>query len=332
MNRNDFLKGMAAAGLGMALPGRAMARRTPSTRNEPSRVGVIGLDTSHAPAFTRLINNTEGARFRVTTAYPYGSRTIESSYSRIPQYIDDMKQMGVEIVDSIDALLQQVEVVLLLTNDGNPRLEQALQVMEAGKLMYVDKPVAASLRDTIAMMRASERYGLPFFSSSGLRYVENIQSVRHQNAAGTVLGADAFGPAFREPSHPDLFWYGIHGVEILFTVLGTGCQQVQRFETPNADIVTGLWEQDRTGVMRGIIEGRTGYGGMAYGTEAIVPLGPFAGYGMLAEYILEFFETGRSPIHVGETLEIYAFMEAADESKRRGGQPVSIQEVIAMNQ
>jgi hypothetical protein len=29
-----------------------------------------------------------------------------------------------------------------------------------------------------------------------------------------------------------------------------------------------------------------------------------------------------------ETLDIYAFMEAADESKRRGGAPVSVAEVM----
>jgi hypothetical protein len=41
------------------------------------------------------------------------------------------------------------------------------------------------------------------------------------------------------------------------------------------------------------------------------------------------FRTGQSPVAADETLELYAFMEAADESKRRGGAPVELKEVLA---
>jgi hypothetical protein len=332
LNRKDFIKTVSVAGFGLSLAGSQSFARS-NRQEEPARIGIIGLDTSHSIAFTDIINDPDGgpefSGFSVTAAYPYGSRTIESSYSRIPGYIEDIKERGVDVVDSIDELLARVDVVLLETNDGHPRLEQALQVMETGKRMFIDKPVSGSLRDTIAIIEASKEYNSPIFSSSSLRYIDHALEVRHENRIGRVMGADVFSPATIEESHPDLFWYGIHGVEILFTVMGTGCRSVRRKKTEGTDIVVGQWEDDRLGTFRGIRDGRSGYGGTAFGSDEILPLGPYSGYRPLVTGILEFFRTGVTPVSLEETLEIYAFMEAADESIRQNGNSVDIDEVIA---
>lgn len=232
-------------------------------------------------------------------------------------------------MDSIDELLDQVDVVLLETNDGHPRLRQALQVMKTGKRMFIDKPVAASLKDTIAIMKASEKYNSPIFSSSSLRYINHAQAVRYENKIGRIAGADVYSTATIDPTLPDLFWYGIHGVEILFTVMGTGCRTVTRMKTESTDIVVGKWKDNRLGTFRGIREGRSGFGGTAYGSDEIVILGPYTGYRPLVVEILEFFRTGETPVSFEETLEIYAFMEAADESNRQEGTSINLNEVIA---
>ena len=73
------------------------------------RIGIIGLDTSHAPAFAKLFNaeNTNPALsgFKVVAAYPQGSKDIKSSIDRIPDYIKQVQEVGVEVVDSIKKLL-----------------------------------------------------------------------------------------------------------------------------------------------------------------------------------------------------------------------------------
>lgn len=328
-NRRSFLKSMAAAGVGLATAGSPFLSKAKSTQS-PTPVGIIGLDTSHSPAFTDIINNSPDITdFKVVAAYPHGSRTIESSYSRIPEYTEQVKEMGVEIVDSIDELLGRVDVVLLETNDGHPHLEQALPVLEAGKRLFIDKPIAGSLEDTIAIMEASKKTNTPIFSSSSLRYIEKAQAVRHENLIGDVLGADTYSPAVLEESHPDLFWYGIHGVEILYTVLGTGCEFVERVSSQDTDIVTGKWKDGRLGTFRGTRSGPHSYGGRAFGSEEIIDLGTYEGYEPLLLKVLEFFRTGKSPVSIDETLEIYAFMEAADESKRRGGESVTIEEILS---
>ncbi|MEX2594555.1 MAG: Gfo/Idh/MocA family oxidoreductase [Anditalea sp.] len=326
LNRRDFIKTTAATGLGLSIAGSVFAGNyRPETGK---RVGIIGLDTSHSIAFTKALNADQPAPefrgYKVVAAYPYGSKEIRSSADRIPGYIEDMKKFDVSIVGSIQELLEEVDVVLLETNDGRLHLEQALQVFKAGKRMFIDKPIAASLSDAVAIFEASEKYNIPVFSASSLRYIKGANDLDKS----TVIGADTYSPATYEESHPDLFWYGVHGVESLFTVMGTGCEEVVRITTPDTDVVVGTWEGGRVGTFRGTRSGKSGYGGTVHTASGTLPLGPYGGYEPLLVEIIKYFETGQVPVNPEETLEIFAFMEAADESKRNGGSPVNMQEVL----
>lgn len=295
---------------------------------EEIKIGIIGLDTSHVTAFTKVFNDptAEGdlAACRVVAAYPKGSPDIESSTSRIPRYTEEMKKMGVEIVPSIEALLARVDAICLETNDGRPHLEQVLPVLKAKKRVFIDKPIAGSLADAVAIFAASERFGVPLFSASALRFSPQNQAVC-KGSVGKVVRAEAGSPATIEKTHPDLFWYGIHGVESLFTVMGTGCASVVRSTTSAGKIrVEGKWGGGRTGVF----EERKGYGGTAKGERGEAEIGKYEGYKPLVVEIARYFRTGEVPVSPEETLEIYAFMEAADESKRQGGKAVTLESVL----
>lgn len=295
---------------------------------EEMKIGIIGLDTSHAIAFAKDINGTEDKPglegFRVVAAYPKGSPDIESSVKRVPEYTKTIEGMGIEIVPSIDGLLTKVDCVLLETNDGRPHLEQLLPVLAAGKPVFIDKPIAGSLRDAVAIFVAAEKAGVPVFSSSSLRYGKDTQAVRG-GALGEVSYCETQSPCSLEATHPDLFWYGIHGCESLFTVMGTGCETVERREKDGKIVVEGTWAGGRKGIYR---EGK-GYGGLARGEKGESSVGSYDGYRPLVDEILEFFRTGDSPVDDAETIELYAFMEAADESKRQGGKPVKVADVLA---
>lgn len=324
-NRRDFLKATAATGIGLSIGSNLFAG---DNSKGGKKVGIIGLDTSHSIAFTKLLNNAadtdEFGGYKVVAAYPHGSKDIESSVSRIPRYTKQVKEYGVEIVDSIKKLLKKVDVVLLETNDGRLHLEQALPVLKAGKRMFIDKPVAASLKDAVAIYKAAEDYNVPIFSASSLRYIKGIENVDREK----VLGADTFSPAKLEKTHPDFFWYGIHGVETLFTVMGTGCKNVVRVNTEDTDVVVGTWEDGRIGTFRGTRSGKHDYGGTVFSEDGKIILGPYAGYKPLLLDIITYFETGAVPVTPEETLEIFTFMEAADESKRQGGASVNLESVF----
>ena len=312
------------------------AALTPAlTQAQNIRAGIIGLDTSHAIAFTKLLNAKtpqppELMGVRVVAAYPQGSKDIESSTKRVPELTQQVKDQGVEIVSSISDLLDKVDVVFLESNDGRPHLEQVLPCLEAGKPTFIDKPIAGTLADAIRIFEAAAKTHTPIFSSSSLRFGKNTQAVR-QGSIGKVITADTRSPASLEPTHPDLFWYGIHGVESLFTTMGTGCLSVKRGTTDDGKIqVTGTWDGNRTGIFRESSDTRKGYAGTATNAEGkSAEVGGFDGYQPLLNQIIHFFRTGVAPVTPEETLEIYAFMEAADESKRRNGAEVSLADVMA---
>lgn len=333
---------MATGVIGVSALGAASAFEI-KTNRPVTRIGIIGLDTSQAVMILSHINNIPGPGydvvqplwdndfegFKVTAAYPYGSRNIESSVKQIPLYVAKMKENGIKLVDSIDELLKEVDAVMLMTFDGHPRLDQATEVLKAGKPLFINKPFAASLKDVVAIMDASKTYNTPIFSSSPTRYLKGAQAALN-GEIGEVLGADSYSGAPLEPSHPDFYWYGIHGVEILFTMMGKNCKTVQRKSTANTDIVIGTWDSDRLGTYRGIRKGKVTHSGVAYGEKEILSAGSFndVGHRPLVKDVLKFFSTGISPVSMEETLAIHVFMEAADESKRLGGLPVSMDAVL----
>jgi predicted dehydrogenase len=310
----------------------------------PLRIGLIGLDTSHVVQFTSMLNDPSHpdhvAGGRVVAAFKGGSPDVEASATRIERFTSEVtKKWGVELVDSIEALCLKVDAVMLTSVDGRQHLAQARPVFAARKRVFIDKPLAGSFEDAQEIARLSRESGTPFFSTSSLRFQPELQATRNSPELGEVLGASTHGPCPIQTYVPDLFWYGIHTVEMLYTLMGPGVETVTRVHTADTDVVVGRWKDGRVGVMRGHRTGPQTYGAVAYGRKAILSFGaprPDAAkepslppYPALLNAALAFFRTGIPPVSPEETLEIMAFMEAADLSKSRQGAPVVLAEVIA---
>lgn len=296
------------------------------------RLGIIGTDTSHVPAFVKLFNdpNAEGdyQKFQVVGAYKGGMPDNESSWSRKDGYANDIAPLGVKVYDTIEEMLANVDGVLIESVDGRPHLEFAKPVIAAGKPFFVDKPMAGNLWEVLEIFRLAEEKNVPFFSASSLRYSEGMRRVREDSPFGETHGVDAWSPCHLNEFHPDFYWYGIHGVETLFTMMGPGCVSVSRTSTPNYDVAVGVWENGKIGVFRGQRAGAQPYGGMVFGSKGADLAGKYDGYKPLCDEICKFFLTGKTPIEPRETLEIMAFMTAADVSKTLNGQHVTLESVI----
>ncbi|HVE39360.1 MAG TPA: Gfo/Idh/MocA family oxidoreductase [Planctomycetota bacterium] len=304
-------------------------------QEEPIKVGIIGLDTSHVVAFTQLLNDPKNPNHvpgaKVVCAFKGGSPDVESSASRVEGFTKTLQEKwGVEIVDSIEKLCTKVDCVLLESVDGRPHLEQARPVFAAKKKVFIDKPLAGSLKDGREIARLSKESGTPFFSASSIRFYETILKTKEDPDLGKILGCESFGHFSTEPHHPDLFWYGVHAVEGLFTVMGPGCESVTRVEAGDTMVVVGKWKGGRIGTFRGMKKGGKEYGVTIFGEKAersSLALKGKNGYANLVVEIVKFFKTGTPPVSVDEMIEVLAFMEAADVSKAKGGAEVRLDEL-----
>ena len=297
------------------------------------KIGIIGTDTSHVIAFTRVINDATLPEHvpggKVVAAYKGGSPDVQSSATRVDKFARQLQEeFGVKLVDSIPALCKQVDAVLLESVDGRPHLEQVKPVFAAGLPVFVDKPIAGNLDDCIEIFRLAKAHHVPCFSSSAYRFYDSMRTLQQTNV-GTIRGAISYGPCHLEPHHPDLFWYGIHPTEALFTIMGPEIKQVTRVSTPDTDVVTGIWDQGRVGTLRGLRNAFGPHKVIVFGTKKVAMQDSGGdSYVPLVREIMKFFHTGKPPVSARETIAIYAFMEAADESKRQGGVPVSIDAVL----
>lgn len=297
------------------------------------RVGIIGLDTSHVIAFTKALNVTTNKDHvpgaKVVAAFKSFSPDIPSSADRVEGYTKQItEQFGVKLVNSVEELCQQVDVVMLENVDGRPHLELAKPVIKAGKRLFIDKPVAGSLKDTLEIFRLAKEAGVPVFTASAYRYYDSMIELK-KAPVGDVVSAISYGPAHLEKTHPDLFWYGIHPTEALFTVMGTGCESVTRTATPENDVVVGLWNGGRVGTLQGLRGKATPHKVTVFGSKGMAEQKAGSdSYAPLLKEVVKFFQTGISPVPPEETIEMFAFMEAADESKRQGGKPVRLSNVI----
>ncbi len=304
----------------------------PLMAQEEIRIGIVGLDTSHSEQFTLRLNDPANPNHipgaRVVVAYPGGSPDIEESKARIDGFTAAVRdKFGVRIVGTVTEAVKDVDAVLLLSLEGRPRLEQMKTIITAGKPVFMDKPVASSLKDVVEIYKLAATTQVPVFSASAVRWYPGVLDVA--NAEKTPAhGVISYGPAHVLPHHPDLFFYGIHPTEALFTVMGSGCLSVTRTTTEAESVVTGLWSGDRIGTLVAIHEGAKAYKLIRFGDTLVSEQKSEGDYTPMLREIIKFFQTRQPPVSPKQTLEIYAFMEAAEESKRQGGKRVMLRDVM----
>ncbi len=294
------------------------------------RVGLVDFDTSHVVAFTQRLNHVGVAEdqwvngAKVVMGCP---GTSDISPERIPGYVAQLKEYGVEIVDKPEDMIGKIDAVCIESQGGTPHLQRAKPFIEAGLPVFVDKPFTCSLADAKTLFELAAKNNVPLFSSSSLRYALEVQEVKAQEAElGKVIGADAYSPASLHPLNPGLFHYGIHGVETLFALMGPGCQAVQCVDTEGTTVVTGLWKDGRIGTMRGTRKGAHSYGFTAFCEKRVVvkPINAAYIYRELLKVIVKMFETKRAPLDPQETIEIVAFIESAIESANNHGGRITL--------
>lgn len=296
------------------------------------RVGYVGLDSSHCTAFTDLFRSLpvkDRQCVRVTAAFPGGSDDFPMSRDRVAGFTVEMQRRGVIIVSSIDELLSCVDAVIVGGVDGRQHLEHSRQTFGHGKPVFVDKPLAHTLTDALAIVELGRRTHTSWFSSSALRYQPVLGEIR-ATLNDDIRGCDVFGPVKAAIGHDELAWYGIHSIEAIFSLLGPRCERVSFIRTESTDLVTSVWDDGRIATFRGLREslGYTQYGLTVIGKDQVVQRPLTWDYDGLVAEIAEFFRTEVVPVSNTETLRIMAFIAATEQSLIQGGGPLALDDVI----
>lgn len=320
-----------------------------ASAQEPVRVGVLGLDNYQAVAYAQLFNNPKAgpelSGVRVVTAFPdAASEDIAESVDALPKWKKQITAFDVRIVDSLDELLRSCDAVMIMSLDGRKHLAQATAVLNAGKRLYIGRPLAASMSDAVAIARVAERTKTPCWTSSQHRFSPGFIGMRNHPEVGKVLGCDVYGGCPTEPHHAEFFWHAVHSIETLYTIMGAGCETVRCTSTPFAEDITGVWADGRVGTYRGIKKGAIKYSATVFGDKGVSVAGiyghgvpvkgvvptndKYMGYEGIAIEMGKFFKGGAAPVIMDETLEIFAFMEAAHESKRQNGAVVRVADIL----
>ncbi|MEM2756500.1 MAG: Gfo/Idh/MocA family oxidoreductase [Candidatus Bathyarchaeia archaeon] len=299
------------------------------------KVGIIGFDSSHAVEFTKRLNHVDiseehwvyGAK--VIMGYP-GRPSSFADSGTITQRIQLLKEFGVEIVDSAEEMIGKVDAIMLEQQEGGLHLEVAKPFIEEGIPLFIDKPFTCSVADAKKIFELAHSYDTPVFSSSSLRYALEVQDLKSRGDLGEVLGAETYSPAILHPRNPGLFNYGIHGVEMLYAIMGIGCESVRCFHKGQWDVAIGIWCDERIGVFRGMRRGPHNYGFTAFCEKAIVSssIDTRYIYRELLKKVVEMFQNRRMPINPEETIEIIAFLEASLKSAIENSKEVCLSELI----
>jgi predicted dehydrogenase len=298
-----------------------------STVEQPLRLGVIGMDTSHVVAFADLLHDTshrdhvEGAR--IVAGYPGGSPDFEFSMSRVRRFAGEMQaKHPIQMVSEVEELRDLCEAVLLLSIDGRRHLREFRQIIGWEKPVFIDKPLAVSSDEARKIVEMAAENRVRVTTSSALRFSEAFQRTLRDEEGGAVTGGDFYGPLGFQDIAPGYFWYGIHTAEMLFATLGPGCCEVRAFRTPDHDVVVGCWKDGRLGTIRGSRTGASQFGGTIHRETRSTAFSdaestrPY--YAGLLRSVVSFFKGGANPVPPEESLEIIRFLEAANESAEKG--------------
>lgn len=291
------------------------------------KIGLIGLDTSHVEAFTRILNDDKhpghisGAK--VVVAYPGGSKDIPLSNDRVAGFTKKLQdEFAVKIVDSPKAVAEACDLLFIETIDGRVHMDMLRQTIQCKRPTFIDKPLCNSSSEAREMFRMAREAGIPLMSCSSLRFSETLTAALADQQHGAIVGCDAFGPCSELPTPPGLFWYGIHTLEPIYRVMGTGCVEVQATRNADGEVIVGTWSDGRMASLRGMRKGHSKFGMTVHREKGFQQMDLAGGkrqlYEVMLEAILNSLPAGKSGVPEEQTLELIRFMEAANESRLNG--------------
>lgn len=296
------------------------------------RLGIVGLDTSHCLAFTRILNDpdqpddqrVDGAR----VTHAWGAEAKPGEEATIAERRAELtERWGVRMVGRPASLVGKVDSVLLLSVDGSTHVSQARPFLAREIPLFIDKPFTNSVAQARALVKLVRASSAPVMSCSALRWAEEVTATRSEFATiGEPIGGCFCGPGSHKPGIPGSFFYGIHAAEMMQAVMGPGVDCVRSRHTESEDVVTVAYRDGRSAVLRFVRGCPEGFwlSVSCPGGRRLVPVDKGTFYIRMLREIVGMFRTGTPAVPLDDTFEIVALLEACDKSGARKGAEVKL--------
>jgi virulence factor len=289
------------------------------------RLGLVGTNTSHAPAFASIINGNAERAARVEGARivaVWGDSSAESLALEADRKLLTAPALaetyGIEqVVDQPVAMIGHIDAVLVVDDLGLGARHGTLAqpFVDAGIPTFIDKPMTLDLAEAVTLFDLAEQRGSPLMSTSALRFAHEVADMRTRMAdLGALSSVTSVGPG-------DWFNYGVHAVEMFQTLVGPGARWVHAFSEPARDVVVIGYDERPTVVVQTLRDANYVFHLAAYaekGWDECEVTDADGFYSGMMAAVLEMVRTGRAPVNPANTLEILAILHAGERSAQTG--------------
>lgn len=289
--------------------------------NQDIKVAFIGLDTSHTVEFARrMVAPDCPPDQKVPGLVPLACLRFSTRFQSedgLNQRQKTLEGWGIKVTTSLEEAVAGCDALMLEINDPAYHLEYFTRCADLGKMIFLDKPFAASLAHAEKIHALIKTRQLKVFSSSSLRYVPAFTAACEEMPKPVFV--HAFGPLGKAPADSSIIWYGVHTFEMLQRAMGRGALSV--FVKPDGAGLTAIvqYSGNRRGVVE-LLEGAYVYGGCLHDKEKAIPFVASTERALsdLLSLIANFFRTARTPLELADTLEVIALLEATQRALESG--------------
>lgn len=276
-------------------------------------IAMVGVNTYHAEAFTRIFNGGGGDDPRIDNARI--THVWAGDYTDRLAELEAMLGPYDNIVTSLDELIDVVDGVLIIddTDGGAIHAELARPFVEAGMPVFVDKPMTTSYSDAVELFELAGKHNAPLFSSSALRFPVELD--RNAVAAlGKISSIVSVGPE-------EWFYYGVHAVEVMGAITADQPESVHRFALPEKDVAVVTYETGLVGVVMTLRDAQYIFEVSVYGENGAYSFRVDDGMGFYTNEMkafVEMIETRIPPVTSADTLSVLSILHGGNLSAEEG--------------
>jgi hypothetical protein len=279
------------------------------------KITLIGTDSTHCYAFAKLLNSSN-SDWEIKYAIRDYRSELPISVSRREKIEKEMSNnFDIQVFDFLtEEILTSTDAFIIASVDANLHVSQFKKIAQYKKPIFIDKPITYSSKDAKEIDKISKEQNAPYFSSSSLRFSESIVGSSEFVFGKSNWNLTVEGPLTFERGIPGMFWYGIHIVEALLTIVPEDftIDNIQINKEKNI-IEIYLISKEKRAVLIGDLTGTSSFRGHIYSNNKELlfdvendnmPL-----YQYLLTEIIAFFETQQSPVNFIETSRVLTLVE-----------------------